>query len=126
MILELSLLAKVLIFWYIFINVVMFISMGMDKSFAKRETGKRVPEKNLFVKTLIGGGALGLLGMKVFRHKTKKNCEKVQMQQQIADIEKKRAQLAEQRNAKKQNNANNAKSTTLDDNDENKNFPNIM
>ena len=50
----------------------MFISMGMDKSFAKRETGKRVPEKNLFVKALIGGGALGLLGMKVFRHKTKK------------------------------------------------------
>lgn len=72
MILELSLLAKIIICWYIFINIIMFISMGMDKSLAKKETGRRVPEKNLFVKALVGGGALGLVGMKVFHHKTRK------------------------------------------------------
>ena len=70
--LEITLLGKLLCFWYIFINVVMFVSMGRDKSLAKRETGRRIPEANLFVKALLGGGPLGLVGMKAFHHKTRK------------------------------------------------------
>ena len=70
--LEITLLGKVLCCWYIFINVVMFFSMGRDKSLAKHEKGRRIPEANLFVKALIGGGPLGLVGMKVFHHKTRK------------------------------------------------------
>ena len=70
--LELSLLGKILCFWYIFINAVMFVSMGRDKVLAKGGKTNRVPEANLFAKALLGGGPLGLVGMKVFHHKTRK------------------------------------------------------
>ena len=51
-------------------NLISFILMGHDKRCARQ--GKwRVPEKTLFLATALFGGLGGVLGMKVFHHKTK-------------------------------------------------------
>lgn len=51
------------------INIVAFVLMGHDKRCARQ--GKwRVAEKTLFLVTACFGGLGGLLGMKVFHHKT--------------------------------------------------------
>ena len=50
-------------------NIVAFVLMGYDKKCARQ--GKwRVPEKRLFLVTALFGGLSGVLGMKVFHHKT--------------------------------------------------------
>ncbi len=52
------------------INVVLFTMMGIDKR--KAVKGKwRIPEKTLFLLAVMGGSVGGILGMYVFRHKTK-------------------------------------------------------
>lgn len=51
-------------------NFISFILMAHDKRCARQ--GKwRVPEKTLFLATALFGGLGGVLGMKVFHHKTK-------------------------------------------------------
>ena len=51
-------------------NIISFALMGHDKKCAQR--GKwRVPERALFLATAFFGGLGGVLGMKVFHHKTK-------------------------------------------------------
>ena len=52
------------------INVIGFLSMGIDKAKAKKGAW-RVPEKTLFLFPLLGGGLGSWIGMYVFRHKTK-------------------------------------------------------
>ena len=50
-------------------NIAAFVLMGHDKRCARQ--GKwRVPEKTLFLVTACFGGLGGVLGMKVFHHKT--------------------------------------------------------
>ena len=50
-------------------NIVAFVLMGHDKKRARQ--GKwRVPEKTLFLVTACFGGLGGVLGMKMFHHKT--------------------------------------------------------
>ena len=50
-------------------NIAAFALMGYDKKCARQ--GKwRVPEKTLFLVTACFGGLGGVLGMKVFHHKT--------------------------------------------------------
>lgn len=56
---------------WLFLNVILFVLYGYDKLKAKYH-GWRVPEKLLLGLGIIGGGPGGLLGMMVFRHKTKK------------------------------------------------------
>ena len=60
--------------WLILINVVTFCAFGLDKWKAKRkekkETVRRIPEKNLLLMAAAGGSIGALLGMKVFHHKT--------------------------------------------------------
>jgi len=51
-------------------NVVGFFIMGIDKKKAEKHAW-RIPEKTLFLVSLIGGSIGTLLGMYVFRHKTK-------------------------------------------------------
>ena len=52
------------------INLISFFLMGHDKQRARQ--GKwRVPEKTLFLAAACFGGLGGVLGMKVFHHKTK-------------------------------------------------------
>jgi len=53
----------------VIMNIVSFALMGDDKKRASQ--GKwRVPEKTLFLVTACFGGLGGVLGMKVFHHKT--------------------------------------------------------
>lgn len=60
----------VLLVWLAAINLVTFAVYGIDKAKAKRGAW-RVPEKTLFLLPLLGGSLGALLGMRVFRHKTK-------------------------------------------------------
>lgn len=57
--------------WYLAaVNLVTFTVYGADKARAKRGAW-RVPEKTLFLLPLLGGSIGALLGMWVFRHKTR-------------------------------------------------------
>ena len=59
--------------WLILINAVTFCVFGLDKWKAKRkekkESIRRVPEKNLLLLTAAGGSLGALLAMRVFHHK---------------------------------------------------------
>ena len=56
--------------WLLLWSVILFVTMGADKRRARR-AAFRVPEKTLFLLALLGGAPGGLLGMELFRHKTK-------------------------------------------------------
>ena len=59
------------IIYLIGINLITFLAMFIDKK--KAEKGKwRISESTLFILVAGGGGFGGILGMIVFRHKTKK------------------------------------------------------
>ena len=62
---------KNIIIYLLIINLISFLSMGIDKWKAKRGAW-RIPEQTLISMVLLGGGIGGILGMYVFRHKTKK------------------------------------------------------
>jgi len=53
------------------LNVALLTLCGFDKS-ASRGTSLRVPESVLLLGALLGGSAGLLLGMQIFRHKTRK------------------------------------------------------
>lgn len=60
-----------LIFVYLgIVNVIGFAIMGIDKRRARRNA-LRVPEATLFSVAIIGGSIGTILGMFIFRHKTK-------------------------------------------------------
>lgn len=52
------------------VNIAGFISMGVDKAKAKKKAW-RIPEATLFIIALIGGSIGSIIGMRIFRHKTK-------------------------------------------------------
>lgn len=56
--------------YFLIINIVGFVVMGIDKSRAKNNRW-RIKERTLFLVAGIGGSAGSILGMKYFRHKTK-------------------------------------------------------
>ena len=61
----------VLALYLLAINIAAFSVYGADKR--KARSGRwRVPEKTLFLLALLGGSAGAWLGMKCFRHKTRK------------------------------------------------------
>lgn len=51
------------------VNLLLFAVMGADKSRAKRHA-RRVPEATLFFLAVMGGSLGGVIGMRVFHHKT--------------------------------------------------------
>lgn len=59
-----------LIGYVIIINVIGFLLMGIDKLKARRR-GFRIPEATLFIIAIIGGSIGSILGMYIFRHKTR-------------------------------------------------------
>ena len=61
----------ILVYWLIAVNLVAFILYGEDKSYAKNNK-RRIPEKVLLFWAWIGGSVGAFLGMRIFRHKTKK------------------------------------------------------
>ena len=60
----------IFLYYLIFINLLAFLLMGLDKAKARRHKW-RIPEKTLFLSAIIGGSIGAILGMQVFRHKTK-------------------------------------------------------
>ena len=64
-------LTKFIIIYVLSINLITFLAMLIDKKKAK--WGRwRIKEGTLFTLVLLGGGIGGILGMYLFRHKTKK------------------------------------------------------
>ncbi|SFD70793.1 Uncharacterized membrane protein YsdA, DUF1294 family [Paenibacillus catalpae] len=61
---------QLLIIYLLVINIIAFVLMGMDKSYARHKK-RRVPEKRLFGISAIGGALGAWIGMQVWRHKTK-------------------------------------------------------
>ncbi|MFC7061572.1 DUF1294 domain-containing protein [Halobacillus seohaensis] len=59
-----------LLIYFILMNFILFLLMGYDKQQARRSSS-RISEKNLWTFAIIGGSIGGMVGMKVYRHKTK-------------------------------------------------------
>lgn len=59
-----------LVIYFVIMNIVGFAIMGIDKRKAIKRTF-RIPEATLFIVALIGGSVGSILGMQVFRHKTR-------------------------------------------------------
>ena len=57
--------------WFVACNLATFLAFGFDKWRAGR-AGQRIPESTLALLGALGGWPGGLLGMKLFRHKTAK------------------------------------------------------
>jgi uncharacterized membrane protein YsdA (DUF1294 family) len=55
---------------FLLVSLIGFAAMGADKSRARRNQW-RIPERTLLLLAAIGGAAGILLGMRVFRHKTR-------------------------------------------------------
>ena len=61
---------KVAFLYVIIMNIIGVMMMGIDKSRAKRHAW-RIPERTLFLISLLGGSVGSRAGMYLFRHKTK-------------------------------------------------------
>ena len=66
---QLNSIPLILLYYFLGMNLFLFILMGMDKRAARRNKW-RIPERRLLTLGLIGGGFGGILGMLVFHHKT--------------------------------------------------------
>lgn len=62
---------RYVVLYFFVINLVGFLAMGIDKYKAQRDLW-RIPEGTLITIALIGGSIGAIIGMKTFRHKTKK------------------------------------------------------
>lgn len=62
---------KIFIIYLAVINIITFAVFGIDKLKAVKDKW-RIPEKVLFLLSIIGGSVGAILGMYTFRHKTKK------------------------------------------------------
>ena len=60
-----------MIIYFIVINIIGFFIMWLDKRKAIKGSW-RIPEKTLFIITVLGGGIGTIAGMYTFRHKTQK------------------------------------------------------
>lgn len=65
-----DILLKILIIYFVVVNVVAFFMYGIDKVKAKKQKW-RIPEKTLIGIAVIGGSIGAIAGMNVFHHKTK-------------------------------------------------------
>lgn len=62
---------RILIWYLAVINIITWLTFGLDKWKAKAGR-RRIPEKTLLGMALIGGAAGAIAGMMLFRHKTRK------------------------------------------------------
>ena len=56
--------------YLLLVNLCAFLIMGIDKRRAKKDRW-RISEKTLFLPVILGGGLGGILGMRLFHHKTR-------------------------------------------------------
>ncbi len=61
---------KLIVSYLLIMNLVAFAIMGIDKKKAIHHK-YRIPEKTLFLSALLGGSLGSIMGMQLFRHKTK-------------------------------------------------------
>lgn len=61
---------KILILYFVLINLVAWGLMGVDKHRAQKHEW-RIPERTLFAAALLGGSLGAILGMYLWHHKTK-------------------------------------------------------
>ena len=66
---QLNSIPLILFYYFLGVNLLLFILMGMDKRAARRKKW-RIPERRLLTLGMIGGGFGGILGMIIFHHKT--------------------------------------------------------
>lgn len=59
-----------ILFYLVVVNGAAFVLMGADKRRAQLHRW-RIPERTLFLSALLGGSLGAVLGMQLFRHKTK-------------------------------------------------------
>ncbi|MDO5017726.1 MAG: DUF1294 domain-containing protein [Lagierella massiliensis] len=62
---------KIVIIYFILINIFSFFAYGLDKSFARKDK-YRISESFLLSLSLVGGFIGSFFGMNYFHHKTKK------------------------------------------------------
>jgi len=60
----------IIVGYYVIINIVLYMMMVIDKKRAIKD-GWRIPEKNMFVAAVLGGGTGGLIAMVFKRHKNR-------------------------------------------------------
>lgn len=65
-------LSDLILYYLLGINILAFLVFGLDKRKARKDRW-RVPEATLLLLAVIGGSVGALLGMVVFRHKTRHN-----------------------------------------------------
>lgn len=63
-------LQTLLVIYLLVVNIVGFAMMGIDKRKAIKGAW-RIPEASLFLAAIIGGSMGSILGMEIFRHKTR-------------------------------------------------------
>lgn len=63
-------LSTILFYYLIFMNILGFLLMGQDKQRARTHKW-RISEKTLFLTAILGGSIGSILGMQIFRHKTR-------------------------------------------------------
>lgn len=62
---------EILFIYYIIINLINLVLFYLDKKRARNRQW-RIPESTLLLVSLLGGALGGLIGMEMFKHKTKK------------------------------------------------------
>lgn len=62
---------KLFLLYFLSINVVSFVLFGIDKFLAIKNK-RRIPEKELFTVSTIGGAVGGMFAILVFKHKISK------------------------------------------------------
>ncbi len=65
-----TILVKIILIYLLFANLVAFAVMGIDKRRAIKGAW-RIKERTLFLWAILGGSIGAILGMQLFRHKTK-------------------------------------------------------
>lgn len=67
--------AQTLMIYMAILSIWAFAAMGFDKN--KHKEKKRIPERNLWLLALLGGGVGAYFGMQIFRHKTRKTAFRI-------------------------------------------------
>ncbi|MCI5679887.1 MAG: DUF1294 domain-containing protein [Bacteroidales bacterium] len=60
----------IIVGYYLIINIIMYVAMVIDKKRAMKD-GWRIPEKNLYLLAVLGGGTGGLIAMVTKHHKNR-------------------------------------------------------